>query len=69
MKKFLILLFILSSCDLSEEVKKNQLKIKYSVVKEIDSCEYIVASNANHNSFSITHKGNCKNPKHECNEN
>jgi hypothetical protein len=70
-----MLAFILSSCKevsnmSNPSVTKNSTNDipVYSVIV-IDSCEYIQVVNSgkvlNNYSYSLTHKGNCKNPFHQ----
>ena len=77
--KFFPLLFLIS-CGEPTETSKTVTFSKYSEydVIVIDSCEYLVygrlgTSNAksndeisHYNSHTLTHKGNCKNPIHQC---
>jgi len=71
MKKLMILfLFAIcfSSCK-DDTVSTNQIGIIVSgvAVNEFthDGCEYLYRRGGHQ--FGITHKGNCKNPIHECN--
>ncbi len=74
MKKIIIiittLIILLSSCK-REQVSQNKPSINNGdpnyKIEIIDGCEYIIRENntplSNSYSFSITHKGNCKNHK------
>lgn len=46
---------IVSSCNTATTAKESQI---------IEGCEYIVSKNSYGN--SLTHKGNCNNPIHQC---
>ncbi len=58
-------LIVISSINGCSNLKDG--KVKYQTV-EIEGCEYIFLENSapegNNYSFSIAHKGNCKNPIH-----
>jgi hypothetical protein len=70
--KFFPLLFLLSCADSTEttEITPPKKYLEYEVLI-IDSCEYLVYGrydNGNQHSDRqvLTHKGNCKNPIHQC---
>jgi hypothetical protein len=70
MKTKLVALFAIAFMTACETPKGDSVQKKegYSV-KIIDSCEYIEVSGMLGSSsgyYSITHKGNCKNPIHNC---
>ena len=58
--------FMTTSClDSRKEARKIEAQIIEHHVIVIDECEYIyVSKEPVHSDFSITHKGNCKNPIH-----
>jgi hypothetical protein len=69
MKKLLLGLLLIaftSSCTFEGAENDAYPESKYKVIN-IDSCEYIYISRRPYGSdFSVTHKGNCKNPIHKC---
>ena len=69
--KYLTILGLLCLVGCERQSSKNfPLHGGYSV-RTIDGCEYIEFENStkvsNTYSYTITHKGNCKNPIHKCN--
>jgi len=71
----IILTISLFSCDKNQGfgggtqwVKKEAVKNTYEII-EIEGCEYIYVSvNSGYaGGLGLTHKGNCKNPIHNCN--
>ena len=53
----------------SQQDRRKELENMRRII-EIDGCEYIETSNecinCNSGLYSLTHKGNCKNPVHVC---
>lgn len=63
-----IIFLIIAGCiGCEREIEKPN--IEYSI-RIIDGCEYIQVENsyktANNYNYTLTHKGNCKNPIHKC---
>ena len=66
-----VLLFIvlaLTSCSVSDT--NTQLDSNDYSIRIIDGCKYIQVENGatfgNNYNYTLTHKGNCKNPIHQC---
>lgn len=70
MKKFILLLTIIStvSCD-KQSNSSNKIGNDYTI-RIIDGCEYIECEygyrGTQSYSYTLTHKGNCKNANHKC---
>lgn len=65
------LLFLLSCGTESQTTQKQPIKYLEYELLVIDDCEYLVCglrgNGGDHtHSHSLTHKGNCKNPIHQC---
>lgn len=62
MKKILVLLFVVVTMLSCTAVTGDK---EYRTI-EIDGCEYLFKYNGYNSGESFTHKGNCKNPIHDC---
>lgn len=61
----LLVIGVLSSCTKGDELQNQNTFKNYEVI-EIDGCQYINWG-VSYGYMNITHKGDCKNPKHTCN--
>ena len=59
---FCTLLVAFTSCDMTHPKEKESQYSNYDII-EMDGCEYYRSTSGR----ALTHKGNCKNPVHNCN--
>ena len=65
-----ILILLLTCCDTTPVGESKRKTSNNYTVKIIDGCEYIEHDNGilDYRVYSLTHKGNCKNPIHQYNQ-